>query len=109
MSVSGRKYGNTFCERDGYTFASLAERAEYDQLRLRELAGEIIDLAVHPTFTIVVNDVKVCTYVADFRHREVATGERVVTDVKGKKTRVYSLKRKLMLAVWGIKIREVLP
>ena len=43
-------------------------------------------------------------YKADFTYRE--GGELVVEDKKGLKTPVYVIKRKLMLFVHGIKIKE---
>ena len=48
---------------------------------------------------------KECAYTADFVYEE--DGETVVEDSKGFKTKDYSIKRKLMLYVHGIKIREV--
>jgi len=47
-----------------------------------------------------------CDYVADFRV-QYADGRQEVIDVKGVKTKDYVIKRKLMLHVHGIKIREV--
>ena len=44
-------------------------------------------------------------YKADFLYRE--NGKWVVEDTKGKKTEAYIIKRKLMLHVHGIRIREV--
>ena len=47
-----------------------------------------------------------CKYVADFVYTDVETGETVVEDTKGFRTDVYKIKRKLMLKVHGIKIKE---
>ena len=44
-------------------------------------------------------------YVADFVYEE--NGKKVVEDTKGVKTKDYILKRKLMLWVHGIRVREV--
>ncbi len=46
-------------------------------------------------------------YVADFVYTDVEIGENVVEDSKGIRTKDYILKRKLMLAVHGIRIKEV--
>ena len=46
-----------------------------------------------------------CVYIADFVYRE--DGRQVVEDTKGVRTADYIIKRKLMLWVYGIKIREV--
>ena len=47
------------------------------------------------------------TYYADFVYKDLATGETVVEDTKGIRTHDYIIKRKLMLYVHGIRIREV--
>lgn len=46
-------------------------------------------------------------YVADFVYTDAETGETIVEDAKGIKTKDYILKRKLMLAVHSIRIKEV--
>jgi hypothetical protein len=46
---------------------------------------------------------EVC-YIADFVYQE--DGKLVVEDVKGHRTEVYKLKKKLMLWVHGIRIKE---
>jgi hypothetical protein len=46
-----------------------------------------------------------CSYVADFVFQE--NGKMVVEDTKGVKTKDYIIKRKLMLYVHGIRIKEV--
>lgn len=46
-----------------------------------------------------------CSYVADFVYKE--NGKTVVEDTKGFKTKDYIIKRKLMLWVHGIKIKEI--
>ena len=46
-------------------------------------------------------------YIADFKYWDLKTGEQVVEDVKGMKTKEYIIKRKLMLWRFGIKIYEV--
>lgn len=46
-------------------------------------------------------------YVADFVYTIVETGENIVEDTKGVKTKDYIIKRKLMYAIHGIRIHEV--
>lgn len=46
-------------------------------------------------------------YVADFFYVDCATGEEVWEDAKGVRTKEYIIKRKLMLWIHGIKIKEV--
>ena len=48
-----------------------------------------------------------CVYVADFQYINTRTGELVVEDTKGVRTKDYIIKRKLMLSVHSIKIKEI--
>lgn len=48
-----------------------------------------------------------CKYIADFVYVDVATAKTVVEDTKGVRTKEYIIKRKLMLAVHGIRIKEI--
>lgn len=103
------KYGAVRQEVDGYRFDSKAEARRYSELRLLELAGEIHDLQVHPRWPINVNGTPICVYVADFSYRRSSIHGvgQVVEDVKGVRTAVYKLKRRLMLAKFGIDVQEV--
>lgn len=98
------KYGNKKTVVDGIKFDSKKEAARWGILQLRERAGEIEHLELQPTYPIEVNGVHICKYIADFRYREKR--KLVVEDCKGMKTRIYSIKRKLMKAVYGIEIKE---
>ena len=99
------KYGNRKTVVDGITFDSAKEAKRYGELKVLQRAGEITSLELQPRFPIVINGVKVCTYVADFGYVD-QIGSPVVEDCKGFKTREYTLKRKLMKAVHGIDILE---
>ena len=46
------------------------------------------------------------TYIADFVYTDTATGEKVVEDSKGVRTKDYILKRKMMLYFHNIRIKE---
>lgn len=70
-----------------------------------EGAGLISGLRRQVSFVLRVNDVLVCRYRPDFVY--VEGDRRIVEDVKGILTPVYRLKKKLMLAVHGIEVREV--
>jgi len=85
-------------------FASKRESDRFGQLALLEMAGKIRDLGKQVRFHLTVNGIHVCDYIDDFVY--VENGERVVEDVKGFRTQEYKLKRKLMLAVHGVTIRE---
>lgn len=99
------KFGNRKTVVDGITFDSKAEAARYGVLKILQAAGVVTDLRLQVPFELTVNGLKVCRYVADFVY--VIDGKEIVEDVKGMRTREYSLKRKLMLAVFGIEIQEI--
>ena len=99
------KYGNRRTVVDGLTFDSAKEARRYGELKLLERAGQITALELQPAFRLVVNNCLICTYKADFTYLD-AEKQRIVEDVKGMKTPVYRLKKKLMLAVHGVEIFE---
>ena len=106
------KYYSRKVTKDGLTFDSNKEYRRFCELSLLERAGAIADLQRQVKFELIPSqriDGKVaerpCTYVADFVYRE--DGKTVVEDTKGFKTKDYIIKRKLMLWVHGIRIREV--
>ena len=112
------KYRNIKTVVDGITFDSKKEAARYGQLKLMEKAGEIAELELQPKFQMVVNGVKLGSYIGDFQYNEYLTPKAkrpkdehdrvsVVEDVKGVKTPVYNLKKKLVKALYGIEIREI--
>lgn len=103
------KYGAIPTEVGGHRFASKAEANYYLTLKLLERAGQVRDIELQPSYPIVVNGVKVCTYRGDFRYFDKALGKVVTADVKGMKTPMYRLKKKLVAAVHGIDIVEVKP
>jgi hypothetical protein len=97
---------------DGIRFASKAESRRYQELKLLEKAGEIKELEIQPKFPIYVcrrqngELHEAFKYVADFRYREGPQGALVIEDVKGTRTRMYSLKKKAFELQYGIQIRE---
>jgi hypothetical protein len=97
-------------EVDGFVFASKAEARRYSDLKMMENNGDIRDLSLQHKFPCIVNDIKVCTYIADFVYRE-ADGRLVVEDVKGYRGgstyAAYRIKAKLVEACFGIRIVEV--
>ena len=50
---------------------------------------------------------KECAYIADFVYKDLHLNETVVEDTKGFRTKDYIIKRKLMLYVHGIRIKEI--
>ena len=79
-------------------FASKVEYKRAQQLKLLQKTGVIKDLECQPRFHIHVKGNKICDYVADFRYKE--DGKIIVEDVKGVRTDVYKLKKKLFLTLF---------
>jgi hypothetical protein len=103
---------------DGIRFASQAEARRYGDLKLLEKAEAIRELEIQPTFPIEVMNqasgevIQVGVYKADFRYREMGAhpsfrSRVVVEDVKGMRTVVYRLKKRLVEAIYGITIQEI--
>ena len=107
---------------DGMTFDSRKEYHRWRELSLLERAGKITELQRQVKYVLIPTQYepyttnnngtlkrgkvieRECSYVADFVYTQY--GEVVVEDVKGFKTPEYKIKRKLMLAVHGIRIKE---
>lgn len=73
-------------------------------LKAEQAAGRISGLRCQVPFRLAVGDTLICTFVSDFVY--VRNGERIVEDVKGMRTAVYKIKRKLMLALHNIEVLE---
>lgn len=101
------KYHNVKTERDGYKFDSRAEARRYGELELLQRAGKIHNLVVHRRFALTVNGFNVGVYIADFDYYDNLTPALIVEDVKGVRTAVYKLKKKLMFAIHAIHITEI--
>lgn len=117
------KYGAKKTLVDGIEFDSKKEAKRYSELKLLEKAGIIQDLRMQVKYLLIPAQREPDTvgkrggrirgkllerevsYVADFVYEE--NGKTVVEDTKGMRTKEYILKRKMMLYVHGIRIREV--
>ena len=107
------KYGNRKIHTAEGIFDSAKEYRRWQELKLLEKAGAIENLHRQVPFGLIppqrVNGKLVergVKYIADFTYFE-KDGTFVVEDAKGMRTNVYRIKRKLMLQVHGIQIREV--
>jgi hypothetical protein len=102
------KYGAVKTEIDGIVFDSKREADRYAQLCLLEKSGKVKQLELQPKFQLLVKTGKsVGIYKADFRYWDTDQGEWVVEDVKGVRTSIYRLKKKIVEEVHGIRIVEV--
>lgn len=119
------KYGNNKIVIGDNTYDSMKEYRRYLDLLMLEKAGEIEDLRRQVKFILIPAQREPDTvgkrgglkkgkllerevaYFADFVYKDVESGEIVVEDTKGMRTKEYIIKRKLMLYVHHIKIKEV--
>lgn len=112
------KYGNRKTVVDGITFDSKKEADRYIELKYMERAGLIRCLELQPKYCLIPtlegSNGKIAQravyYRADFEYLEknkLGGWNRVVEDVKGCRTDVYKLKKKLLRWRLGIEIREV--
>ena len=111
------KYGNQKTYADGIIFDSKKEANRYLELKLMEKAHLIKDIRLQPKYQLIP-EIKgpkggliqrPIYYVADFEYYEKKGNDwlRVVEDVKGMRTEVYKLKKKLFRWKYGIEIKEV--
>lgn len=92
---------------DGIAFDSKKEAMRYKELKELQRVGKIDGLELQPRFELQESfkhkgkTIRKIEYVADFKYLDIALGKWVVEDVKGMKTDVYKLKKKLFLHSYG--------
>lgn len=123
----GKKYNNTKVEFDGIKFDSKKEMQRYLVLKTAEENGLISNLQLQVRFELIpavreeyIEHLKTkdkiktrtlqhpITYTCDFQY--VKNGEIIIEDVKASPKMLpkeYSLKKKMMFALKGIKIKEI--
>jgi hypothetical protein len=111
------KYHSKKITIDGITFDSKKEANRYRELKLLERAGKVKDISLQhkfelqPSFKKNGKTIRAITYIADFVYFDLERMVNVVEDVKGYKKgpayALFSVKRKLMLQVYGIRVQEV--
>lgn len=107
-----RKYRNKKIDTAEGRFDSEKEYSRWVDLKWMQRAGQITDLQRQVVFELLPSqkiDGKVVErpvkYIADFVYMQ--NGEKVVEDVKGLKLPEYIIKRKLMLYIHGLKVKEI--
>jgi hypothetical protein len=109
------KYGaRKLTAPDGQVFDSVKEYHRWGCLRLLERAGKIKDLKRQVKYVLIPAQrdqtgkvvEREMSYIADFEYVDLDKGTKVVEDCKGFKTDVYRIKKKMMLWVHGIRIKE---
>lgn len=100
------KYRNKKTSVDGIRFDSKREANRYIELKMLERAGVIKGLKRQVPYVLINKSRygRAIKYVADFVYLE--NGQLVVEDVKGVRTPVYKLKKRLIAEVYGIEIKE---
>lgn len=126
LKKKGNKYHNSAVIVDGISFQSRKEARRWRELKLMESAGMIHGLTRQKKFVLIPAQREPDTvgkrggkhkgklierevaYYADYSYYD-KEGNEVVEDVKSPATRTkdYILKRKMMLYVHGIRIREI--
>ena len=116
-----QKYGNKKVLVDGISFDSKREANRYTELKMMVRSGEISDLELQKEYELIPSQYekpsmqkgkpkcleRSVKYIADFVYKDNRTGEYVVEDTKGVRTPEYIIKRKLLLYVYGIRIKEI--
>lgn len=128
MRYTSKYYNVKTRTSDGIVFDSTKEARRWEQLLLLQRAGKITSLQRQVRYELIpaqyetrerynkagkklkdeVNLIeRKCEYIADFVYTDSETGETIVEDVKSVATMTpeFIIKKKLMLAVHGIKIR----
>lgn len=91
------KYKNKKTEIDGIRFDSIAESRRYLELKAMERAGEISDLKLQPRFDYKGwNGKLLFFYKADFQYYQKGYPNPTIEDVKGMRTPIFNLKKKLI-------------
>lgn len=96
-------------------YASRKECRRAAQLRQMQAAGLISDLREQVPFLLLPPQYgpdghlleRQCRYIADFVYLDNASGQTVVEDTKGVRTKEYVIKRKMMLFFHNVTITEI--
>jgi hypothetical protein len=111
VSTRKGKYNAKGEHVDGHWFASGAEAKRYLQLVAMAEQEKISRLELQPSYQIMVKGKHIANYRADFRYAVLtdngSIGGIVVEDVKGMVTDVYTMKKKLVEALYELEINEI--
>lgn len=102
------KYNNKITYIHNIRFDSHKEAMHYLYLKDLEDKGEIIKgtLQLQVPFTFIYEGKKIFRYIADFVY-QTKDGKEHVIDVKGVRTQLFNLKKKLIEAQYGVEIEIV--
>lgn len=118
--MAGSKYKNSKIEVDGIAFDSKKEARRWAELKELEKIGAISNLRRQVPYELIPNQRDAINgrviergikYVADFEYFNEMLKEKVVEDVKGYRFgqayALFKIKKKLMLWVHGIEVKEI--
>ena len=112
IDIKTNKYHNKLTFVGNEIFDSKKEADKFYALKIAENAGIIHDLKrqvkyeLQPSFKLNGKTIRAINYYADFTYIDKDNKLHVI-DVKGMKTEVYKLKKKLMAYKYGIEIEEI--
>jgi hypothetical protein len=130
MTYKSKYYNIKTRTSDGLVFDSHKEARRWEELLLLQKAGKIVELRRQVPYELIPAQYEVferyskkgerlkdgkrllerkIDYVADFVYTDAEKGELIVEDTKSEatKTKDFVIKRKLMLAIHGIRVREI--
>lgn len=96
------KYSNRKVNIDGITFDSKKEANRYKELKILENIGKISNLVLQPIYVLQESfeykskKIRAIKYIGDFEYVDSKTGNKVLEDTKGFKTKDYLIKVKLL-------------
>ncbi|WPX99507.1 DUF1064 domain-containing protein [Candidatus Megaera polyxenophila] len=102
MAILRHKFRAKPCVADGIKFASLKERKRYRELKFLQEKGEVLFFLRQTPFHLKGGVKYVCDFLVFWTN-----GEITIEDVKGVKTDMYILKKKMVEATYPITITEV--
>ena len=104
IDIKQNKYKNKKVEYDNIKFDSIKEQEHYKLLKLLEKSGIIKELELQKKFELQPSFIdnngkkqRAITYIADFFYYETVQKIYIAEDVKGYKTDVYKLKKKMFM------------
>lgn len=110
LKIKKSKYGNEKTIYKGEKYDSKRE-ADYSKMldtlkHSKNRAERVLKVERQVRYPIFIGQKHICNYYSDFRVR-YGNGREEVIDVKGYKTEVYKIKKKLVEAIYQFKIIEI--
>lgn len=102
MAILKHKFKAKPCEDGGIKFASKKERKRYRELKILQNTGEVLFFLRQVPFHLEAGVKYVCDYLVFWTN-----GEVTIEDVKGIKTDMYIVKKKMVEAIYPVTIREI--